>query len=43
MGLGWSGVITGAVIAVLGTIQYLEPNIFPGVLYYGGGTVVSQI
>ncbi len=41
--LGWTGVTTGGVIAVLGAIQYLEPNIFPGVLFYGGGTVVSQI
>ena len=41
--LGWTGVISGAVIAVLGTIQFLKPNIFPGVLFYGGGTWVSQI
>ena len=42
--LGWTGVTTGGVIAALGTIQYLEPNdIFPGVLFYGGGTVISQI
>ena len=41
--LGWTGVTTGGVIAVVGTIQYLEPNIYPGVALYGGGTVVSQI
>ena len=41
--LGWTGVITGAVIAVLGTIQFLKPNIFPGALFYGGGTLVSQL
>jgi hypothetical protein len=42
--LGWTGVTLGAVIFVLGTIQFLRPNvIFPGVLLYGGGTVVSQL
>jgi hypothetical protein len=41
--LGWTGVITGAVITVLGTIQFLKPNIFPGALFYGGGTLVSQL
>jgi hypothetical protein len=40
--LGWTGVITVALIAVLGTIQFLKPNIFPGALFYGGGTLVSQ-
>ena len=42
--LGWTGVTLGAVIFVLGTIQFLRPNvIFPGVLLYGGGTLVSQL
>jgi hypothetical protein len=41
--LGWTGIVFGAAIFVLGAIQFLEPNIFPGVLFYGGGTVVSQI
>ena len=41
--LGWTGVITGGLIAVLGTIQFLEPNIYPGALFYGGGTLVSQL
>ena len=42
--LGWTGVVLGAAIFVLGTVQFLKPNvIFPGVLFYGGGTVVSQI
>jgi hypothetical protein len=41
--LGWAGVAIGAVIAVLGTIQYLAPNaVFPGVVLYGFGTIVSQ-
>ena len=31
--LGWTGVVLGAAIFVLGTIQFLEPNIFPGVLF----------
>src|SRR6266536_824832 len=42
--LGWTGVLGGAVILVLGTIQFLKPNVvFPGVLLYGGGTIVSQL
>ena len=42
--LGWTGSILGAVIVALGTVQYLKPNVvFPGVLLYGGGTVVSQL
>jgi hypothetical protein len=41
--LGWTGVVLGAAIFALGTIQFLEPNIFPGVLFYGGGTWVSQM
>lgn len=42
--LGWTGVVVGAAIFVLGTVQFLEPNdIFPGAVFYGGGTVVSQI
>jgi hypothetical protein len=37
-------VLVGAVIFVLGTVQFLKPNvIFPGVLLYGGGTVLSQL
>ena len=40
--LGWMGVVVGDAIFVLGTIQFLKPNIFPGVLFYGGGTWVSQ-
>jgi hypothetical protein len=42
--LAWAGVLVGAVIFVLGAVQFLKPNaIFPGVLLYGGGTVVSQL
>src|SRR5207249_12227407 len=42
--LGWTGVLVGAVIFVLGTIQFLKPNVvFPGVILYGGGTVASQL
>ena len=41
--LGWTGVVLGAAIFALGTIQFLEPNIFPGALFYGGGAFVSQI
>jgi hypothetical protein len=42
--LGWTGVAIGAIIVVLGTIQYLKPNVaFPGVVLYGFGTIVSQL
>jgi hypothetical protein len=42
--LGWTGVVVGAVIFVLGAIQFLKPNVvFPGVILYGGGTIVSQL
>jgi hypothetical protein len=42
--LSWPGVVLGAVIFGLGMVQFLKPNvIFPGVLLYGGGTVVSQL
>jgi hypothetical protein len=42
--LGWTGVVIGAVIFVLGAIQFLKPNVvFPGVILYGGGTIVSQL
>jgi hypothetical protein len=34
--LGWTGVIFGAAVFVLGTIQFVKPNvIFPGVILYG--------
>lgn len=41
--LGWTGMTLGAVIFILGTTQFLQPNIFPGVLLYGGGTWVAQL
>jgi hypothetical protein len=42
--LGWTGVLVGAVIFALGTIQYLKPNVvFPGVILYGFGTILSQL
>jgi hypothetical protein len=41
--LGWTGVILGAVIFVMGTIFYLKPNIYPGVLLYGGGTWAAHL
>ena len=42
--LGWTGAVSGVVIFVLGTVQFLKPNVvFPGVLLYGGGTIVSQL
>jgi hypothetical protein len=41
--LGWTGMIVGAVIFALGAIQFVKPNVvFPGVIMYGGGTIVSQ-
>jgi hypothetical protein len=42
--LGWARAASGAAISGLGTVQFLEPNVvFPGVLFDGGGTVVSQL
>lgn len=42
--LAWVGMVVGAVIIVLGTVQFVRPNVvFNGVLLYGGGTIVSQI
>jgi hypothetical protein len=41
--LAWTGVVVGALIFVLGAIQYLKPNVFPGVFLYGGGTIASQL
>ena len=40
----WVGVIVGVAIVVLGTIQYVKPNVvFPGVILYGVGTILSQL
>jgi hypothetical protein len=42
--LAWTGVIIGALICALGAIQFVRPNVvFPGVVLYGGGTIVSQL
>jgi hypothetical protein len=42
--LGWAGVTFGAAVLVLGSIQFLKPNVvFSGVLLYGGGTIASQL
>jgi len=42
--LCWTGVILGAGIFALGAIQFVKPNVvFPGVILYGGGTIVSQL
>jgi hypothetical protein len=42
--LGWTGVLLGVAIIVLGTIQYLKPNVvFPGVLLYGLGGHIAQL
>jgi hypothetical protein len=42
--LGWTGLLVGAAIFLLGVIQFLKPNeIFSGTIFYGGGTVVSQV
>jgi hypothetical protein len=42
--LAWTGVVIGSAIFVLGTIQYLKPNVvFPGVLLYGLGGILSQL
>jgi hypothetical protein len=42
--LGWTGVIIGVAVFVLGAIQFLKPNvIFPGVIFYGFGTIATQL
>ena len=42
--LGWTGVVIGGAILVLGIIQYLKPNVvFPGVILYCLGGIVSQL
>jgi hypothetical protein len=42
--LGWTGMVVGAVIFALGAVQFVRPNVvFPGVLFYGGGTLASQL
>ena len=41
--LGWTGAVAGAAALVSGTAQIVEPNVFPGALFYVGGTIVSQV
>jgi hypothetical protein len=41
--LGWNGVVIGVTMFVLASIQYLKPNVIPGVILYGGGTIASQL
>jgi hypothetical protein len=41
--LGWTGIVLGTVLFVMGITQYLRPNIFPGVLLYGGGMFVAHL
>ena len=41
--LGWTGLILGIAIFVMGTIFYLKPNIYPGVLLFGGGTWAAHL
>jgi len=41
--LGWMGIVLGTVIFVMGITQYLKPNIFPGVLLYGGAMFAAHL
>jgi hypothetical protein len=41
--LSWTGVTLGAALFVMGTIFYLKPNIYPGVLLYGFGTLAAHL
>jgi len=41
--LGWTGMVLGTLLFVMGTAQFLKPNIFPGVLLYGGGTWAAHL
>lgn len=41
--LGWTGIVLGAMIFVLGLIFFLKPNIFPGFLFYGLGGLAAHL
>lgn len=42
--LGWAGVVVGVIIFALGVVQFVRPNVvFDGTIFYGGGTIVSQL
>jgi hypothetical protein len=41
--LGWTGIVLGAIIFGMAISQYLAPNIFPGVLLYGGGMFAAHL
>jgi hypothetical protein len=41
--LGWIGIVVGVLIVVVGTGFYLRPNSFPGVVLFGGGTLVAHL
>jgi hypothetical protein len=41
--LSWTGIVLGTIIFVMGIAQYLKPNIFPGVLLYGGGMLAAHL
>lgn len=41
--LGGTGMVLGSVIFGMGLAQYLQPNIFPGVLLYGGGMLAAHL
>lgn len=41
--LGWTGMVLGVALFGMGITQFLKPNIFPGVLLYGGGTWAAHL
>jgi hypothetical protein len=41
--LGWTGIVLGAIIFSMAITQYLAPNIYPGVLLYGGGMFAAHL
>ena len=42
-GVGWAGVVVGAALFALGVSFYLAPNSYPGVLFFGLGTVAAHL
>lgn len=41
--LGWTGIVVGVMALLVGTTFYLRPNSFPGVVLFGGGTLVAHV
>lgn len=43
-GLGWSGVVIGALTLVAAAAQFLDPDLLPGALVYGAlASILAQL